>query len=81
MDTSTTFQNYERTEFYHYDHLSGVMTLLVSHGCQRAFTHAAIQARQIWRVSSTASKSRAYRLNIDYLSHYLALIMSIGLQA
>jgi hypothetical protein len=35
MDTSTTFQNYERTEFYHYDHLSGVMTLLVSHGCQK----------------------------------------------
>jgi hypothetical protein len=35
MDTVTIFRNYQDTEFYLYDHLSGVMTMLVNDGCMK----------------------------------------------
>ena len=35
MDTVTIFRNYENTEFYLYDHLSGIMTMLVNDGCMK----------------------------------------------
>jgi hypothetical protein len=35
MDTVTVFRNYQNTEFYFYDHLSGVMTMLVNDGCMK----------------------------------------------
>jgi hypothetical protein len=35
MEATTIFRNYENTEFYLYDHLSGVMTMLIDDGCMK----------------------------------------------
>jgi hypothetical protein len=87
MDTSTTFQNYERTEFYHYDHLSGVMTLLVSHGCQKGIhtrcdSGAANMARKFHReqVEGVPVEHRLFEplSRADYIDRFTSVIDGIN---
>lgn len=51
MDTTTLFCNVERTEFFHYNHVTGQLTILVDDGSHkgmfvRSDTKAATLARQ-----------------------------------
>lgn len=54
MDTTTLFCNVERTEFFHYNHITGQLTILVDDGSHkgmfvRSDAKAAILARQFHR--------------------------------
>jgi hypothetical protein len=35
MTAKTLFRNIESTEFFHYDHLAGVLTIVINDGCRK----------------------------------------------
>lgn len=54
MNTSTTFKNWKETEFFHYNHLTGTLVMIVNDGCikgmyTRCDSQAANLARQYHR--------------------------------
>lgn len=54
LSTSTTFKNWKGTEFFHYNHLTGTMVMVVNDGCikglyTRCDSQSAKLARQFHR--------------------------------
>ena len=54
LSTSTTFKNWKGTEFFHYNHLTGTMVMIVDDGCikglyTRCDSQAANPSRQFHR--------------------------------
>jgi hypothetical protein len=54
LSTATTFKNWKGTEFFHYNHLTGTMVMVVNDGCikglyTRCDSQAANLARQYHR--------------------------------
>jgi hypothetical protein len=54
LSTSTTFKNWKGTEFFHYNHLTGTLVMIVNDGCikgmyTRCDSQAANLARQYHR--------------------------------
>lgn len=58
ISTATTFKNWKGTEFFHYNHLTGTMVMVVNDGCIKGlYTRCDSQA---------ANLARQYHRSMDY---------------